>query len=398
MPNGTRRGWMGVEALGGLGGVLGGLAGQRWGMGGQPSTQGQQLAKAAKSEGTETRVTKWFEEVMFLSPEERMARLEMDPSIKNWPRGYAYAQWLAQNMPVQQLGAAVEQMRTIPGGGPALESLTEILGGKGAGVLPMGKMTPEAGRPFYEKATRPITTRFGRVGEQAAEELYKGYPREKPLTMEEIWKGEAEEAKELPGAARWWRETRPERMMTLVRNEAFASAKDELGEFGSQWIEARIKKLGVPEWIQGLTDEEKQGWGLVEDPKTGTYSFTDVGVSPDIQAAFHDMMVMDAPTLDEFTEAQRREIRVVAQGKRALTAMAGPETVPEWLQPFIERPMANMTKTEQMIYAVALLHDMPKRQVRMIIDLISRPTLQKITELAEEQRVKPTGIKWPWSK
>lgn len=397
MPNGRQAYQQQImQNLGQLGGVLGGIAGQRWGRG--PSTQGQQLAKAAKQEGTETRVNKWFEEVMFLSPEERASRLEMDPSIKNWPRGYAYAQWLAQNMPVQQLGAAVEQMRTIPGGPAGLESLTEILGGKGAGVLPMGRMTPEAGRPYYERATRPIRTRFGAVGERAAEELYRGYPREKPLTMEEIWKGEAEEAGELAGAARWWRETRPELMMTSLRNEALKIAMDEQGEFGGKWIEAKAERLGVPEWIENLTEEEKEGWGLVKDPKTGTYSFKDIGVSHAIQLKFHEMMVMDPPKLEEFNTQQRREIRIVTQGKRALTAMAGPETVPEWLQPFIEKPMAIMDKTERIVYCVALLNDMPTRQVRMIMDLIYRPSLQKITGLAEEQRTKPAGIKWPWSK
>lgn len=370
-------------------------------MGAGQGTEGQRLAAGAKDEGTESKVNAWFTKVSELPREERLSNLEMQP-WKNWPKAAAYAKYLAQNMPQpgEVPSTGMQQLRGMEGGPAALGGMGQLLGGKGAGVFPQQYMTPEMGRAPFQQALRKTggAERFGAPYGAAAKEAFEKYPRaEKPWSMERLWKGEAREAGELVGAEKWWQKTRPQDMISGMRDVAIKNAEDLLGEYGGQWIRSRMEKLGVPSWIDEMSDEQKEGFGLVKR-KNGGYTLEGVeGLSPQVQESYLQLLRMEPPKLENFSTAERKKIKVIVQGRRALAI--GEETgIPEELQIYLDKPLATMAQEERVENVLALISSIPLPMVRMIVDLISRPTVEKITGLAEERRAAAREGKgwWPW--
>lgn len=357
--------------------------------------EGQRLAAAAKKEGTETRVYSWLEDVKALSPQEKLAALENAPNIKNFEAAYAYAKYLAQSQMAMPAPSAMETLRGTTGGPAGAGIIGQLLKGEGAGVPPFGRISPEMGMPYFEEAIRPHETKYGEAFRPAAMEEYKKLPRTEPyFTPEEMWKGEAREAKELVGAEKWWQETEPEKLVVAEREQALKNAENLIGEYGYKWVTARMKNLKAPEWIESLSDEKKMNMGL-RKTKEGTYEILPiyrldpetgekVSIDADVQAAYIDLMRMPPPKLEDFSAAERTVIRTIVEGGRVDPVLAMDKP---WLAAYVRNPLAQVKDEGEIAqHIIALISEIPLPQVRMIMELIGRPYVREIVGAGEKEK------------
>lgn len=360
---------------------------------------GQRLAAAAKKEGTEARVIKWFDTVKDLPPEQRLAALEKDVSLINWPGGYAYAKYLAQSVGVTPALSPIEKLRAEPQGTTAAGRIGELLAGTGAGVIPQKYVSPEFGRPYYKEAIRPEVTKYGEPFKEAAWSEFEKYPREKPWRgIEEIWRGEAEEAGELVGAEKWWQEKEPEKLIFREREQALEQGRNLIGDFGYKWVEARMKRLPAPAWIENLPEAAKESLGLTKD-KEGHYDISSVTyedgspVDSDVQAAYIDLLRTEPKKLEEFNDSERRTMRIIVQGKRAISP--GEEVnLPEWLGFYLDNPLATKEVQEARDLILNLISELPLPMVRMIAEFIERRGVRETVRVSEEARPKEKKGLW----
>ncbi len=369
---------------------LGQIAGQWFGgLGQQEIPESQKLAQKAKAEGSEQKVLSWFKDVMNLSPTQRLANWELNP-MKNWPGANAYARYLAQNMPTEEAAqvTATQQLRGMPGGPTALKGLEQFTGGAGAGAFPMGQV-PMGKRPgLQEPQLGQLQAQFGPVGRRAGMERFgqvpgAGTPGWKPSSWEGLLKGEAVEAKEAKPAEQWWQEKDPQRLLYKARQEAQVEAESMLGKHGYAWTEKRLEKLGVPDWVDDLTDNQKSALGLVKTKK-GYEMQTIDNVSPETQAMYLQLMAMDPVTVNDLTTGtDRAEVRMIAYG--GMMATTDPETgnigpkMRDIIATYREQPLALKSKNEQINHIIALMGVLGLRQIKALLWLIERPETREAT-------------------
>lgn len=374
------------QASGALGGVMGQWFG---GMGQQQIPESQKLAQRAKDEGTEAKVLSWFNDVVNLPPAQRMAQWELNP-MKNWPGANAYARYLAQNMPTEEAAqvTATQQLRGMPGGPAALKGLEQFTAGKGAGVFPMGQV-PAARRPgLQEPQLGQMQAQFGPVGRKAGMERFGQVPGPttpgwQPKSWESLLKGEAVEAKEAKAAEQWWQERDPQRLLYKARQEAQVEAESMLGKHGYAWTEKRFESLGVPEWVDDLTDNQKNALGLVKTKKGYEMEKID-NVSPETQAMYLQLMAMDPVTVNDLTTGtDRAEVRMIAYG--GMMATTDPETgnigpkMRDIIGSYRQQPLALKSKDEQMNHVIALMGVLGLRQIKALLWLLERPETREAT-------------------
>lgn len=373
------------------GGMLGGAMGQWFGgMGQQQVPESQKLAQVAKKEGTEAKVLSWFNDVVDLPPAQRLAQWELNP-MKNWPGANAYARYLAQNMPTEEAAqmTATQQLRRTTGGPAALKGLEQFTGGAGAGVFPMGQVPMERRAGLQDPRLRQLGAQFGPVGRRAGMERFAQLPTPttpgwKPKSWEALLKGEAVEAGEARRAEEWWQERDPQRLLYKARQEAQVEAESMLGEHGYAWTEKRFETLGVPKWVDDLSDNQKFALGLTKTKKGYEMQPVD-NVSPETQAMYLQLMSMDMVTVNDLsTDVERAEVRMIAYG--GMMAATDPETgkdisrrMRNILETYRQQPLALKSKDEQMNHVVALMGVIGLRQIKALLWLLERPETRETT-------------------
>lgn len=367
-----------------------GAMGQWFGsMGQQEVPKEQKLAKAAKAEGTEGKVLSWFKDVVDLPPTQRLANWEMNP-MKNWPAANAYARHLAQNMPTEEAAqlTATQRLRGMTGGPGALKGLEQFTGGKGAGTFPMGQVPIGRRGALQEPKLGELGAQFGPVGRQAGMERFKQLPGPttpewKPKSWEGLLKGEAVEAKEARGAEQWWQEKDPQRLLYKARQEAQVESESLLGKHGYAWTEKRLEKLGVPDWVDDLTDNQKSELGLVKVKDHYEMQAID-NVSPETQAMYLQLMAMDPVTVNDLaTGTDRAEVRMIAYGDMMATTdpdagKIGPK-MRDIIATYRQKPLALKTKDEQINHVIALMGVLGLRQIKALLWLLERPETRETT-------------------
>jgi len=242
---------------------------------------------------------------------------------------------------------------------------------------------------LQEPRLAQLEAQFGPVGRRAGEERFKQLPGPttpewKPKSWEALLKGEAIEGGEAKAAEEWWQEKDPQRLLYKARQEAQVEAESLLGKHGYAWTEKRLEKLGVPDWIDDLTDNQKNELGLVKVKDHYEMQAVD-NVSSDTQAMYLQLMAMDPVTVNDLTnETDKAEVRMIAYG--GMMATTDPETdknispkMRDIIRSYSQQPLALKSKEEQMNHIIALMGVIGLRQIKALVWLLERPETRGTT-------------------